>query len=128
MANHRKSVAPVIAWTFGARDRVPFVFELDQFLIQPLNLIHGGDHVAERLRDMIAAVDEIERLNKKLIQLKNKRDAIPRTKRPRDYRRYAFAVVRHRIIISKLIRSIEFTHAERKRLIDTIRQGVEKMR
>ncbi len=86
------------------------------------------DRVAERLRDVIAAVDEIERLNKKLIQLKTKRDAIPRTKRPRDFRRYAIAVARHRIIISKLIRSIEFTHGERKRLIDKIRQGVEEMR
>ena len=86
------------------------------------------DRVAERLRDVIAAVDEIERLNKKLIQLKTKRDSIPRTKRPRDFRRYAFAVARHRIIISKLIRSIEFTHGERKRLIDKIRQGVEEMR
>jgi RNA polymerase primary sigma factor len=86
------------------------------------------DRVTERMRDVIGAVDEIERLNKKLIQLKNKRDAIPRTKRPKDYRRYAFAVARHRIIISKLIRSIEFTHGERKRLIDSIRHGVEEMR
>jgi len=73
-------------------------------------------------------VDEIERLNKKLIQLTNKRNSIPRTKKPRDFRRYAFAVARHRIIISKLIRAIEFTHLERKRLIDSIRKGVEEMR
>jgi RNA polymerase primary sigma factor len=86
------------------------------------------DRVAERLQDVVSAVDEIERLNKKLIQLKNKRNSIPRTKRPRDYRRYAFAVARHRIIISKLIRAIEFTHLERKRLIDRIRQGVEELR
>jgi RNA polymerase primary sigma factor len=86
------------------------------------------DRVAERTAEVVATVNEIERLNKKLIQLTGKRDSIPRTKRPRDYRRYAFAVARHRIIISKLIRSIEFTHIERKRLIDKIRQGVEEMR
>jgi RNA polymerase primary sigma factor len=86
------------------------------------------DRVSERMQDVVGAVDEIERLNKKLIQLKTKRDAIPRTKRPRDFRRYAFAVARHRIIISKLIRAIEFTHLERKRLIDKIRQAVEEMR
>jgi len=86
------------------------------------------DRVAERLRDVIEAVDEIERLNKKLNQLTAKRDSISRSKRPRDYRRYAVAVARHRIIISKLIRSIEFTHVERKHLFDRIRQTVEEMK
>ncbi len=86
------------------------------------------DKIAERLRDVIASVDEIERLNKRLGQLKNKRDSIPRRKRPRDHRRYSWAVARQRIIISKLFRSIEFTHLERKRLIDEIRRTVEEVR
>jgi RNA polymerase primary sigma factor len=86
------------------------------------------DKVAERLRDVIAAADEIERLNKRLLQLKNKRDSIPRSKRPRDFRRYAWAVARHRILISQLIRSIEFTHVERKRLIEKIRHAMEVLR
>ena len=86
------------------------------------------DKVAERLRDVIAAIDEIERLNKRLLQMKAKRDSIPRTKRPRDFRRYALGVARHRILISQLIRSVEFTHVERKRLIEKIRQGVEELR
>jgi RNA polymerase primary sigma factor len=86
------------------------------------------DKVAERLREVIAAVDEIERLNKKLIQIKAKRESIPRTKRPRDYRRYSMGEARHRILISKLFRSIEFTHAERKRLIERIREAVEEIK
>jgi len=86
------------------------------------------DKIAERLREVISTVDEIERLNKRLIQLKAKRNSIPRSKRPRDFRRYSFAVARHRIIISKLVRSIEFTHTERKRLIEKIRQAVEELR
>jgi RNA polymerase primary sigma factor len=86
------------------------------------------DKIAERLRDVIASVDEIERLNKRLGQLKNKRDSFPRRKRPRDFRRYSYAVARQRIIISKLFRSLEFTHVERKRLIDEIRRTVEEVR
>jgi RNA polymerase primary sigma factor len=86
------------------------------------------DKIAERLRDVIASVDEIERLNKRLGQLKNKRDSIPRRKRPRDFRRYSWAVARQRVIISKLFRSLEFTHIERKRLIDGIRRTVEEVR
>jgi len=86
------------------------------------------DKIAERTQRVLDTVDEIERLNKKLIQLKDKRDSIPRSKRPRDYRRYHWAFLRYRIMISKLVRSIEFTHAERKRLIDQIRQSVEELR
>jgi RNA polymerase primary sigma factor len=86
------------------------------------------DKVAERLRDVIAAIDYIERLNKRLLHLKSKRDSIPRTKRPRDYRRYAWGVARHRIMISQLFRSVEFTHVERKRLIERIRQAMEDLR
>ncbi len=86
------------------------------------------EKVAERLRDVIATVDEIERLHKRLVHLKAKRDSILRSKRPRDFRRYNLALARHRILISKLIRSLEFTHAERKRLIDKLRQVVEEIR
>ena len=86
------------------------------------------DKVAERLADTIAAVDEIERLNKKLGQLMAKRDSIPRSKRPRDFRRYSMAVARHHIIISQMIRSVEFTHLERKRLIEKTRNLVETVR
>jgi RNA polymerase primary sigma factor len=86
------------------------------------------DKVAERLRDVVATVDEIERLTKRLTQLRAKRDSIPRSKRPRDYRRYSWAAARHRLLVSKLFRSVEFTHTERKRLIDSIRQAVEELR
>ena len=52
----------------------------------------------------------------------------PRTKRPRDFRRYSYAVARHRILISKLFRSIQFTHGQRKQLIETVRLAVEELR
>jgi RNA polymerase primary sigma factor len=86
------------------------------------------DRIEERLQEAIAQVDEVERLSKRLGQLKAKLASIPRSKRPRDYRRYSWAVARHRILVSKLIRSIEFTHVERKRLIERIRQAVEEVR
>ena len=86
------------------------------------------DKVVERLSEVIEAIDYIEKLNKRLLQLKTKRNSIPRTKRPRDYRRYAWGVARHRILISKLFRSVEFTHVERKRLIEGIRHAMEHLR
>jgi RNA polymerase primary sigma factor len=86
------------------------------------------ERVAERLKEVIGAFDEIERLNKKVQQWKAKRDAIPRTKRRREYLRYSWGVARLRVLISKMFRTIEFTHAERKRLIERIRQTVEEVR
>jgi len=86
------------------------------------------DKIQERLQEVIAQIDEVERLNRRLGQLKAKLASIPRSKRPRDYRRYSWAVARQRILISQVIRSIEFTHVERKRLIERIRQEVEEVR
>jgi RNA polymerase primary sigma factor len=86
------------------------------------------EKVSERARDVVACIDEIERLYKKLMQLRAKRDAIPRSRRPRDFRRYNWAVARHRILISKYFRSVLFTHSMRKLLIEKIRQAIEELR
>jgi len=92
------------------------------------------EKVAERLKEVIETVNEIERLNKRVLQFKAKRDQqakrgpASRGKRFRDYRRYDLAQARHRILISKLIRSVDFTHGEYKRLVDKIRQAVDEIR
>ena len=86
-----------------------------------------ANKVTERLNDVIAGIDEVECLNKRLVQLKAKRDSAARSKRPRDFRRYSWAVARHRILISQLFRSIEFTHVEHKWLIEKIRESAEEI-
>jgi len=86
------------------------------------------EKVLERTREVIETIDEMERLYRKALQLKAKKESIPRTKRPRDYRRYSWAEAKHRILVSKLFRSVEFTHTERKRLIEKIRQSVEEIK
>ena len=86
------------------------------------------DRVIDRARELIATVDEMERLNKRLIQLKAKRDTFSRSRKSKDFRRYTLAVYRHRILISKLFRSIEFTNGERKRLIECIRVSADEVR
>ena len=86
------------------------------------------NRTAGRAGELIAAIDEMERINKRLMQLKAKRDSIPRSRRGKDFRRLTLAVYRHRILISKLFRSIEFTHAERKRLGECLREAAEEVR
>jgi RNA polymerase primary sigma factor len=84
------------------------------------------ERVIERRKEVIATVNEIERLFKKMLQLQQKRDSIARTKRPRDFRRYHWAQAEHRILVSKLIRSLEFTHPEREELIRVILRAAEE--
>ena len=86
------------------------------------------DRVALRLKDVVSTIDEMERLYKKLGQLRTKRDAIPRSKRPKEYRRYSWAAAEHRVMISQLLRSIQFTHTQRKKLIDALRTAMDEMR
>ncbi|MGH9378269.1 MAG: RNA polymerase sigma factor RpoD [Terriglobia bacterium] len=87
------------------------------------------EKVEARLRDVVAALGEVERLRKKLLSLKAKLDVIPETRRYLDNRRrYGLAVARHRILISKMIRSIGFTHFENKRLIGKIYSAMEAVR
>ncbi len=85
------------------------------------------EKVAERLKDVVDAISDIDRMNKKLNQIKAKKESIPRSKKPREYRRYSWGEARQRILISKLIRAVEFTHAERKRLMERIREAVEEL-
>jgi RNA polymerase primary sigma factor len=86
------------------------------------------DRVIHRLKEVVGTIDEMERLYKKLGQLRIKRDGIPRSKKPRDFRRYSWAVAEHRILISQLLRSIQFTHTQRKALIGALRLAVDEMR
>ena len=85
------------------------------------------EKVAERRREVIATIGEVERLYKRMLQLQEKRDSIARTKRPRDYRRYHWAQAEHRILVSKLIRSLEFTHPQREELIRRILRASEEI-
>ncbi|MGH9452593.1 MAG: RNA polymerase sigma factor RpoD [Terriglobia bacterium] len=86
------------------------------------------EKIAEHLRDVLGTLAEIERLRKRTVQLKTKRDSIARSRRPNEFRRYNLAHARHVILISKLIRSLEFTHSARKRLIERMHVVVEELR
>jgi RNA polymerase primary sigma factor len=87
------------------------------------------EKIAEHLKDVLGALAEIDRLRKRAAQFKAKRDAISaRSKRSKELQRYSLAYARHVILISKLIRSLEFTHSARKRMIDRMHAVVEELR
>ena len=109
------------------------------------------DSILERLESLFKTTDEIGKLFKKVQQLQTRLATLPRTERAtkpvkahssagskakhpvkaggvnREYRKVRLQLARSRVRISQLIRSIEFTHAERKRLMDKIRLAVETL-
>ena len=85
------------------------------------------DRILEPLEGFFDATDEITKLFKKVQRLRTSLASIPRTKRAKEYRRARIQLARHRVRISQMIRSIEFTHTERKRLMEKFRLGVEAL-
>src|SRR5664280_2972917 len=84
--------------------------------------------VLNRLKDITGKIDELSRHYKKSIQLIEKLADIPQKKRPKEYRRYRWALGREQVAISRVIRRLGFTNNERKRLIDRVNKTVDSMR
>ena len=62
------------------------------------------------------------------MQLVEKLADIPQKKRPKDHRNCRWALGREQIMVSRVIRRLGFTNAERKRLIDRVNKTVDSMR
>jgi RNA polymerase primary sigma factor len=86
------------------------------------------DKVQARLDEVLASLSEIERLRKRMVGLKAKQNSMARKRHLQDQRRYGLAVARHRIMISKLIRSLGFTHLQNKALMSCIHAAGEEIR
>jgi RNA polymerase primary sigma factor len=86
------------------------------------------ERIQERLDEVLKAIEEIGKLYKKMVRLKQKLELIPRVKKPKEHRRCRWQLGRVSVRVSRKIRGIEFTHLERKRLIDRIRHAVDVLR
>ncbi len=84
------------------------------------------EKVEEKTEQTIEQIEEIGNLYKKSQQLAEKFSQILKTKRPREWRRARRNLARVRVEISRKIRAMEWSPLERKRLIDRIRQTVER--
>ncbi|MEW5979189.1 MAG: RNA polymerase sigma factor RpoD [Acidobacteriota bacterium] len=86
------------------------------------------DKVADRLKETVQSIDEIQKMQRKQNQLLQKFLSTPKTKNPKAYRKLRYALARQRVLISRTIRALEFTDSERNRLIDQIRRVYETYR
>jgi len=87
------------------------------------------EKVEEKLREIIKAIDQINKRFKESIALRAKLEKATRTRKVRRLiRRYRWELGRSIVQISTAIRAVEFSHSEKKRLIDKIRKTLDLMR
>jgi RNA polymerase primary sigma factor len=84
------------------------------------------EKIEAKTKETLKQIDKIAKLYLLAMKQAAKLERVPRSKK-RPYLRARYAVARTRIDMSKLVREIVFNPLERKRLIDKIRQTVERV-
>jgi RNA polymerase primary sigma factor len=84
--------------------------------------------VARRLEATLALIRDMAAHYKKACASEEKMKGISRTKNPKLHRRYRWSVARHRVAVSRILRELRYTHAERKRLIEKVTGIADTMR
>jgi RNA polymerase primary sigma factor len=84
--------------------------------------------VQARLKDFVGQIDDIGKSYKKVQQLEEKVEAVKQKKKPKESRKFRWALGRAQVAVSGGIRKLKFTNPERKRLIDRVNKTVDSMR
>jgi RNA polymerase primary sigma factor len=84
--------------------------------------------VQARLKDFVGQIDDIGKSYKKVQQLEEKVEAVKQKKKPKESRKFRWALGRAHVMVSGGIRKLKFTNPERKRLIDRVNKTVDSMR
>jgi RNA polymerase primary sigma factor len=82
----------------------------------------------ERKAEMLAAVEEISRLYKKAMQVRQRLQAIPRGAKPKLHRHTRWELARLTIRISALARGVKFNTAAMRQFIECIKSAVESLK
>jgi RNA polymerase primary sigma factor len=85
------------------------------------------EKIEEKHQETLDIIDYISRTYKKVNQLRAKVDETPKSKKP-QYRKAAWQLGRTRVLLSQLVRSLEFSNSEKLRLVGLMKTTVEKIR
>src|ERR1700743_1153227 len=86
------------------------------------------DIVQARLKDFVGQIEDVGKHYKKVQLLEEKLEAVKQKKKPKESRKYRWALGRAHVMVSGGIRKLKFTTPERKRLIDRVNKTVDSMR
>ena len=84
--------------------------------------------VAVRLQATVALIELLVIHHRKVHGLEEKLKGVSRAKNPKLHRRYRWRMARHKVTVSRLVRSLKYTQPERKRLLDKVTSITETMR
>jgi RNA polymerase primary sigma factor len=85
------------------------------------------EKIEEKHQETLDIIDLIGKTHKKVNLLRAKVDETPKSKKP-QYRRAAWQLGRARVLLSQLVRSLEFSNSEKLRLVGLMKTTVEKLR
>jgi RNA polymerase primary sigma factor len=97
-------------------------------LIQISDPILTDELVEEKWRDVARSAEEIARLFRRTLQVRQKLQAIPRGMKPKQYRRQLWELSRLTIKTSRLARRIRFQGPVIQHLIGRVRDAVEEFK
>jgi RNA polymerase primary sigma factor len=84
--------------------------------------------IAARLAATVAAIHELSKHYQAASSLAEKLKAIDKKKLPKQYRRSLWKIARRRVAVSRIIRGLRYTVAERKRLMEKVTAVADAMR
>ncbi len=97
-------------------------------IIQISDPILSDELVEEKRQQFLAAAQEIGVHYKKILQARQKLQAIPRGMKPKQYRHQLWELARLVVKTSRLVREVRFQSPVIRHLIDRVRQAVEQFR
>ena len=104
------------------KNRARSIKEIVQFDDEELT----EEKIEQKTKETLKQIDRIAKLYEQALKQAIKLDRIPRSKK-RPYIHARHTLARTRVMMSQLVREIDFNPFEKKRLIDKIRQTVERV-
>ena len=96
-------------------------------LIMP-DLVVADEVLPERAEELLSVIAEIDKNYRKAQQFRQKLQAISRSMKPKMHRTLRWSLARTMVVISRLIRGIQFTSGTRRALARNLREVVEQLR
>jgi RNA polymerase primary sigma factor len=92
------------------------------------DLVVAEETLPERAEELLVIIDEIDKNYRKAQQYRQKLQAVSRGMKPKMHRTLRWSLARTLVVISRLIRGIQFTSATRRSLAKNLRTVVEQLR
>ena len=98
-----------------------------EILVMP-DLVVTDENIIEQATDLTATISEIEKHYKKAQQFRQKLQAISRGMKPKMHRSLRWSLARTMVVISRLIRGIQFSPRSAADWLGRLRRAVEELK